>query len=233
MWAQAQKSPAKPPAKPAEKTFEDVTLDTKDGVITMATYYAGPEKKTTVPVILVHDWDGNRTELHSLAMFLQSQGHAVIVPDLRGHGTSIRQRGVDEPIDREKMKGPAIESMLRDIEAAKNYLLQRNNEGKLNIEQLGILGSGFGATLALKWAVGDWNFVSRTGYKMGQDVKAVMLISPRTFKGVHANVELKHRAVGFMSALVVVGTQESSRYTDAKKIVKAFQARIAMRTPKP
>ena len=51
----------------------------------------------------------------------------------------------------------AIESMVLDIEAAKTYLLQRNNEGKLNIEQLGVLGTGFGATLALIWAVGDWS----------------------------------------------------------------------------
>ena len=44
-----------------------------------------------------------------------------------------------------------------DVEAAKTFLMQRNNEGKLNIEQLGVLGCGFGATLAIHWAVHDWN----------------------------------------------------------------------------
>ena len=76
------------------------------------------------------------------------------------------------------MSRAAIESMVLDIEAAKTFLLQRNNEGKLNIEQLGVLGTGFGATLALIWAVGDWNVRNLPTYKMGQDVKAVILVSP-------------------------------------------------------
>jgi len=222
--AQAPPAPKKPAAKPpAEKLFEEVTLETRDGVFVTATYYPGPEKKTTVPLILVHDLKGNRTEYHSLASFLQQLGHAVIVPDLRGHGTSTRQRGTEAPIDADKLNRRGLESMTWDIEASKSFLLQRNNEGKLNIEQLGILGTGFGATLALKWAVSDWNFVSRTTYKMGQDVKAIMLISPRSFKGVNATAELKNRALGFMSALVVVGTQDAMRYADAKKYVKAFR----------
>lgn len=216
--------PPKPPAKPAEAQFEEVTLDAKDGVIVLATYYPGPESKTTVPLILVHDWEGNRTELHSLAMGLQSLGCAVIVPDLRGHGNSIRMRGVERPIERDKMKPREVESMVLDIEAAKSYLLQRNNEGKLNIEQLGILGTGLGGTLALNWAVRDWNVRNLPSYKMGQDVKAVMLISPRqSFKGLNVNLAMRDRSLGYMSALVVVGTQDVSRYADAKKIFKAFQ----------
>jgi pimeloyl-ACP methyl ester carboxylesterase len=221
LWAQAKK----PPAKPAEKTFEDVTLDTKDGVIIQGTYYPGPDKKTTVPLILLHDWNGNRTELHSLAMFLQqSLGHAVIVPDLRGHGTSIRQRGVETPIDREKMNRAALESMLLDVEAAKTFLLQRNNEGKLNIEQLGVLGTGLGATLALNWAVRDWNVRNLPTYKMGQDVKALILVSPlQSFKGVTVNVALKDRNVlGRLSVLTVVGQKDARRYADAKRVHKAF-----------
>jgi pimeloyl-ACP methyl ester carboxylesterase len=222
VWGQAKK----PAAKVPEKTFEDVTLDTKDGVITIATYYPGPEQKTTVPLILVHDWDGNRTELHSLAMFLQQElQHAVIVPDLRGHGVSLRQRGVDEQINREKMNRAAIESAWLDIEAAKAYLMQRNNEGKLNIEQLGVLGTGFGATLAIKWAVRDWNFTSTPALKNGQDVKALILISPRqSFKGVTANQELKSNWLSFMSVLTIVGTQDAARYADAKRMHKAFEA---------
>ncbi len=223
LWAQAKKPAGQQPPEP---TFEDVTLDTKDGVLISATYYPGPEKKTTVPLILIHDWDGNRTELHWLATWLQELGHAVIVPDLRGHGTSVRQRGVDEPISREKMNRPAaIESALWDIEAAKTYLMQRNNEGKLNIEQLGVLGTGFGATLALKWAVQDWSYPSLPTIKRGQDVKALILVSPRrSFKGVHVNKELKSNALGFMSELTIVGTQDAARYADAKQIHKAFES---------
>ena len=222
LWAQAKK----PAAKPAERTFEDVTLDAKDGVIIQCTYYPGPEKKTTVPLILLHDWNGSRTDLHSLAMFLQqSLGHTVIVPDLRGHGTSVRQRGSETEIDREKMNKLGIESMWLDVEAAKTYLLQRNNEEKLNIEQLGVLGVGFGGTLALNWTVRDWSVTNLPTYKMGQDVKALILISPRqTFKGVNVNPALKFRAIlSQVSLLTVVGTQEAARYADAKRFHKAFE----------
>jgi len=223
LWAQAKK----PPAKPAEKSFEDVTLDTKDGVIIQCTYYPGPEKKTTVPLILLHDWNGSRTDLHSLADFLQrTQGATVIVPDLRGHGTSVRRRGVETPIDRDKMNKLDIESMLLDVEAAKTYLLQRNNEEKLNIEQLGVLGVGVGGTLALNWAVRDWQVRNLPTYKMGQDVKALILICPRqTFKGVTVNPVLKERIIlSQISLLMVVGTQDAARYGDAKRIHKAFEA---------
>jgi pimeloyl-ACP methyl ester carboxylesterase len=221
LWAQAKK----PAAKPAEKSFEDVTLDTKDGVIIQCTYYPGPEKKTTVPLILLHDWNGSRTDLHSLAILQQSLGHTVIVPDLRGHGTSVRRRGVEAPIDRDKMNRLDIESMLLDVEAAKTYLLKRNNEEKLNIEQLGVLGVGVGGTLALNWTVRDWSVRNLPTYKMGQDVKALILISPRqTFKGVTVNPVLKDRLIlSQLSLLMVAGTQDASRNADAKRIFKAFE----------
>jgi pimeloyl-ACP methyl ester carboxylesterase len=222
LWAQAKK----PPAKPAEKAFEDVMLDTKDGVIIHCTYYPGPEKKTTVPLILLHDWDGSRTDLHTLANFLQQTlGHAVIVPDLRGHGTSVRLRNSEKPIERDKMNKLGIESMMLDVEAVKSYLLQRNNEEKLNIEQLGVLGVGFGGTLALNWAVRDWQVRNLPTYKMGQDVKALILISPRqTFKGVNVNPALKNSLIlSRISLLLAVGTQDAARHADAKRIFKAFE----------
>ena len=81
--------------KGSEQPFEEVTLQTRDGVLLRCTYYAGPEKKTTVPLIFVHDWDSNRTELHELALFLsQSLNHSVIVPDLRGHGSRCAGRAL-------------------------------------------------------------------------------------------------------------------------------------------
>ena len=219
--AQAKKQPANPP----EQAFEEVSLNAKDGVIVHATYYPGPEKKTTVPLILIHDWSSNRTELHSLAVYLQKElGHTVIVPDLRGHGTSIRQMGTDRPIDPDRMNAPELKTMFRDIEATKTYLLQRHNEGKLNIEQLGVLGVGFGATLAIDWAVRDWNARSTPTFKNGQDVKALILVSPRqSFKGLNVSPLLKHGSLSQIAVLTIVGKQDTDHYADAKKIFKAFE----------
>ena len=235
-WAQAKrpvKKPPRPPAKKEKKTKpEDLTLVTKDGVFLRCTYYAGPESKTTVPLILLHDWDGNRRELQPLALYLQDAKHSVIVPDLRGHGRSMLARnprpgGPELEIDRDKMKGPAVKAMLEDVETAKRFLMARNNEGKLNIEQLGVLGTGFGATLALNWAVWDWSVNSLPTYKMGQDVKALILISPlQSFKGLTTRLALAKSndvALRRMSALVVVGEADIRSYSDAKRIYKAFE----------
>ncbi len=151
LLAQAQKAP--PRAVPQK--FEDVTLTTKDGVFLQCTYYHGPESKQTVPLILLHDWDGQGGELRPLAQYLQRLRHAVIVPDLRGHGKSLQAQGIEEPIDRAKLRRPQIEAMILDVEAVKTFLLGENNDGKLNIEQLGVVGTGFGGLLALNWAVRD------------------------------------------------------------------------------
>ena len=120
----------------------------------------------------------------------------------------------------------ALESMLLDVEAAKTFLLQRNNEEKLNIEQLGVLGTGFGATLALNWAVRDWNVRNLPTYKMGQDVKALILISPRqSFKGVNRELGVEGSlSLSQLSVLIVVGHTRATRYADAKRIYKAFEA---------
>jgi pimeloyl-ACP methyl ester carboxylesterase len=212
-------------SKPEEKKIEEVTLTSKDGWAIRATYYPGPEAKTTVPFILVHDWEGNRTDMHGLADFLQGLGHAVIVPDLRGHGSSATAPGADKPLDLSKMNRGAIESVVLDIEAAKNYLLQRNNEGKLNIEQLCVVGTGFGASLATLWAVNDWAVRDLPTYKMGRDVKALILVSPLvSFKGVTVNEALKARDIlSKISVMTMVGFQDTRRYTDAKRVYKALE----------
>ncbi len=224
--AQEKPKAKKPGAKSApDQQVEDITLITKDRVVLRCTYYHGPPSKETVPLILVHDWDGQRGDLKILAEYLQRMQYAVIVPDLRGHGHSIQVEGSQENLDREKFQRRVIESMLLDIEAAKSFLLKENNEGKLNIEQLGVIGAGFGASLALNWAVGDWHVQNLPTYKMGQDVKALVLVSPlRTFKGTTINMALKDlRVLANLSALIIVGGENSSAVKDAERVHDAFQ----------
>ncbi len=225
----------KPPARktPAEKPkYEDLTLVTKDGVLLRCTYYPGVESKTTVPLILIHDWDGNRRELQPLALYLQRQKHSVLVPDLRGHGRSTLARGPvpgqpEITIDRDKMKRPAVESIGNDIEAAKRFLMEKNNEGMLNIEQLGLVGIGFGGTLALNWSVYDWSIAPLPSIKRGQDVKALVLVSPeQSFKGVTTRLALSSRngvALQRLSAMIIAGSNDSSSLSDAKRIHKGFE----------
>ncbi len=222
--AQTKKAPKR--AKKAAPKFEDITLTTRDGVKLRCTYYPGPETKQTVPMILVHDWGGSRGELHPVALWMQTALKlTVIVPDLRGHGNSMRVAGFEKPIDISKFKGKNMQAMLADIETCKSFLLRENNEGKLNIEQLGIMGTGFGATLALKWAIGDWSVRNLPTFKQGQDIKALILLSPdRSFRGLTINTELKmQRILGHISVLTIVGKEDSSSMSDAQRINKAIE----------
>jgi len=65
---------------------------TDDGLRLTLTYYPGTKGKETVPIVLLHMWKQSRVDYKDLALFLQSKGHAVIVPDLRGHGQSTRSK---------------------------------------------------------------------------------------------------------------------------------------------
>src|SRR6185369_3712246 len=88
----ATAAPTARPKGPKVVEPEDISLDTKDNVTVKATFYAGTLKKEAVPFILIHGLDGQRGDMHSLAVYLQSLGHAAIAPDLRGHGQSKSQK---------------------------------------------------------------------------------------------------------------------------------------------
>ncbi len=224
--AQTETTKVDPRRRPPPPKFEDITLTSRDGVTLQCTYYPGPESKDTVPMILVHDWGGNKGDFHPIAMWMQQQLKlSVITVDLRGHGNSMRVRGMEEPIDREKLKGPALAAMVLDIEACKSHLLKMNNEGKVNIEQLGVLGTGFGATLAMKWAIQDWSVRNLPTYKQGWDVKALILASPqRTFKGFTISNELRKLTIlRNISVLTMVGEEDPKAMGDAKRIHNAFE----------
>ena len=167
----AQNNPQETPPAP-----EQVALETKDGVQLSATWYAGVNKKESIPVIMLHDWDGNRKQFSGLATYLQSIGHSIIVPDLRGHGESLRVKASDMTLDREKFNRNAIAAMGEDIEACKRFLLKKNNGGELNIEFLTVVAAGQSAVLASQWAVKDWSWPVVAGRKQGQDVKALVLL---------------------------------------------------------
>ena len=211
---------------------EDITLETKDGVQLKCTWYAGINGKNTVPVIIVHGWDGNRGQYDRLALFLQSKeggGHAVIVPDLRGHGGSTTWKmpnGDEEDIDRERFTRNDIGAMVQyDMEAVKKHLMEENNAGDLNIELLTVIGSEFGGLIALGFAAQDWSWQQLPTIKQGRDVKALVLISPAmSFKGVTALQPLKHEAVRKrLSVLIVAGRKDRYGYRDAKRMYSQLE----------
>ena len=158
---------------------ETVVLVTKDNVELRAEWFPGKPDKTTVPVILIHDWAGNRKDLYALADFLhREKGFSVIVPDLRGHGQSISRKNSDQEIKAKDFRKNDFIGILEDIEACKRFLVAKNNLGEVNIDLLVIGVVGKMSPFAVDYTLRDWQWPPLAGVKQGQDVKAVVMISP-------------------------------------------------------
>jgi pimeloyl-ACP methyl ester carboxylesterase len=205
------------------KLPRNLELTTKDLVLIHCMYYPGRQDKQTVPVILLHGWEGPRgagsgQDLAALALSLHKAGHAVAVPDLRGHGRStIRQVEGNpiETIDRNAMRPADLQAMMLDVEAVRSFLVEQNNAGHLNIDLLCVVGFEMGSVVALNWIQYDWAVPSFPTFKQGQDVKAFVLVSPeQTFKGVPVRNALSSRVVrSELSAMVIYGTDDAASST--------------------
>ena len=216
---------------------EKVFLKTKDGVRIVAVYFPAFIKtdkskkpnpnvgKGIAPVILIHDWNGRASELFPLASYLQKSKMSVLAIDLRGHGESTTRvvAGQEVKIDRKRIKNSLMQTAAFDIEAGKVFLKEKNNNKQVNIEMLTVIGTGAGAALALNWAAMDWNAKALPNRKQGQDVKALVLLSPKLiYKGINARAALSHRAMrNFISVQTISGARSSSS-KDADKIYDAL-----------
>jgi pimeloyl-ACP methyl ester carboxylesterase len=211
---------------PVEKKIpapEDIELETSDGLQMQATFYGSNQGKNAVPVIMLHAWKGSRADFAGLALDLQARGCAVIVPDLRGHGKSTTiKRGTDTlTIEQPTMRRGDIEAIVtQDLEAVKTFLMERNNAGELNIEKLCVVGNEMGAMLAVNWAVYDWHWAQLPTVKQGQDVKALVLISPpMNFQGINIASSLNQPLLQTgLSVLIIAGKKNSKAMEDAKHV---------------
>lgn len=210
---------------------ETVTLQTRDGLALKATYFASTEGKKAVPILLLHDFKGDRHDFDGLAASLQKEGkHAVLVPDLRGHGDSTRFAGAarGRELTPSRMRRNDFLNMIsEDGNAIFKFLRGRNNAGELNLNKLCIVGAGMGSVIALHWAQGDWNQAIRPfapDKSPGQNVRGLVLLSPTwDFKGVPIKPAITHQDVlREISVLIVVGGDNSSAARDAKRLHKTF-----------
>jgi pimeloyl-ACP methyl ester carboxylesterase len=211
---------------------EELTLITGgDGLQLSLTYYPSNKGKSAIPVILLHEWKSSRSDFAGLAPYLQKYGHAVIVPDLRGHGDSkTRARGRD--LDAAKMSTLDFSMIVpADMEAIREFIRAKNNAGELNINKLCVVGTEMGASVAMQFAVYDWTYGPHgngyygAGFQMGQFVKALVLISPKwSFRGIKlSNLMNNQNVCSRISVMIIVGKEKSSAVSDAKRIYKMFQ----------
>lgn len=217
------------PAKVGEKgkmTIQSLELITKDNVTLRAFYAASEKGKEAVPVIVLHEWKGQASPYSPLVKSLWDAGCAVIVPEFRGHGGSREYTlgGKKREFDLARMgKADVMNIINGDMEAVKKYLREENNEGKLNLNALALIGIREGAVIASHWAVKDLNFPSVGSKKQGQDVKALVLVSPeKMLEGVLLDDTLRDRFFWQLPFFLVVG-RGSPQFADADRFYKRLE----------
>lgn len=205
---------------------EAVDLETRDGLTLKATFLPGNLGKESVPIVLLHGFEGSGNEYAALAKYLQSLGHAVLVPDLRGHGGSVKLKGATRDLKASTMPPSEFAKMVTiDMEKLKGYLMEKNNAGELNIEKLCVVGSEMGAVVAMAWTFRDWSWPKLRDFKQGQDVKALVLISPDwSSHGLKATDLFRFPQIyNSISVLIIVGDGKSSAVEEAKRIHSKFE----------
>lgn len=227
--AQSTQRPARPPRP------ETVTLNTKDFVPLEATYFASTREKKATPVVLLHDYKDTRKVFAEFAQRLQRpestdgvehESFAVLTVDLRGHGDSTKQvfpNGRERELDAARLTTDDLLAMIRfDMEAVRRYLLEKNDEGELNLNKLCLIGVGMGASIATNWAARDWSAPALPTGKQGQDVKALVLVSPRwKYRGVTIQQALRHRDVrSQLAILLLYGKKDADTTGDVRRIYR-------------
>lgn len=220
------------------------SLTTKDGVQLKVTYYPSNAGEQAVPVVLLHDYNESRAVMEPLATMLHNPppelasdlppgppmaARAVVNVDLRGHGdskTAFDDAGGAVELDANGFKvGDFQDMVLYDLEAVRAFLLAENDAGRLNLNKLCLVGTGMGANVALTYAARDWAIPPLAARKQGQDVKALVLISPRrSFKGLVAAEPLKFPPVQQdLSVYFAYGTGDAKLAKECETMVKVFE----------
>lgn len=221
---------------------EVVSLITRDGVQLRITYFpsakrAGTaEAKQVSPVVLLHDQKSNRAVFNALAQRLQDTGDtqkgaafAVLSVDLRAHGESSKQQlpdGTLTTFDPAKLNKQSLLAMTAyDMEAVRSFLIGKNDAGELNLNKLSIVGAGMGANVGVNWALRDWSAPPLAIGKQGQDVKALVLISPTwSLMGLSFQLPMKSRPLKENVAwFIAYGVQDAKVKADIARIEKQLE----------
>jgi len=217
---------------------ENLSLPTKDGVQIKATYYPSDVGEQAVPVVMLHDAKESRAVFDDFARLLQSpttptgvkrDSRAVITVDLRGHGdskTAINRAGVAVELDAANFRTNDYAAMvLQDMEAVRKFLVKKNNAHEFNLNKLCLIGSGMGANVATIWAARDWAIPPLARVKQGQDVKALVLISPRwSFRGLPLKNAIRQPGLRERASFFVAYGNEGGKFkSDARNIHKNLE----------
>jgi pimeloyl-ACP methyl ester carboxylesterase len=231
--------------KPTIPKVQSIPIDANGLTIQCAYFPGGFVQKTeteivakpgkeVVPIILLHGLEGRGADLSALAQALQKQGHAVMVPDLRGHGASNKIKlpsGVEKEVEPAKLGRNDFVSMRDDVEGIKRFLYEQNNQGIVNIELLCLMGADLGGLVATNWIADDWSRRDLPAFKQGKSAKALVMISPiASIKGYNASTAWKHPVFqsNIMSIMLIAGKRDTKSYNEAKQMFNRIERHHAV-----
>ena len=211
-------------------TLKGEDFITSDGVQLVGTYYPSSVGKEAVPVMIIQDLDEDRKTLHPLALALQEQGCAVVTLDVRGQGDSNKlikklpgkNDVVEKPIGKLALNKEVLRRMVEfDIETFKRFLNRQNNDGRLNVKKLCLVGvGGSGCALATAYAAMDCAWASQG---QGADVRALALVSPRLKSGLASMSSPLPRSLNSLAVYMWYGVEDVKVAREGEAIGKMFK----------
>jgi len=218
---------------PEPVELKGAALMTKDGVALTATYYPSNQGKKAVPVVLLHSFNGDRQKFGDLGEYLQNLGYAVLSLDLRFHGKSTNQNGALAAIKQMRTLSPAeyVNMYVKDMEAVRSFLVKENDDGKLNLNALAIVGTEMGAAVAVHFAGYNNCYLPRVEPGLRRmpspDVKGLVLISPSVNNPPSLSIitALKNYPAlkSDLPMLILVGDGNRKALADADRISKLIK----------
>ena len=166
-----------------EARTQRVSFRTADGVTLTATWFE-PSYRPAPAVILVHMLGRSRRDWDGVGFQLAGAGVGALAVDLRGHGDSSWGGGAE---------GADHSVLLRDVEAARRYLLTRSD---VQPSRVGLAGASLGANLVALHAAAD------------PSIASVALLSPSLdYRGLR--IEAAVRKYGSRPMLLVVSDDDA------------------------
>ncbi|MCY3957004.1 MAG: dienelactone hydrolase family protein [Chloroflexi bacterium] len=137
--------PAPPPLPLAGADRGNVTYRTADGIQVVATFTPPGTTPPWPAVVLMHQYQGTRAQWDDLTPDLLAAGLAVLAPDARAHGESLRRVREDGGYDFETDRANTLDGWPDDVAAAVAWLTAR---GDIDSGHLGVGGASVGANTA-------------------------------------------------------------------------------------
>ncbi len=137
--------PAPPPLPFADADRGNVTYRTADGIQVVATFTPPDTAPPWPAVVLMHQYQGTRAQWDEMTRHLLAAGLAVLAPDARAHGESLRRVRPDGGYDFETDRANTLDDWPTDVAAAVDWLTARPD---IDSDHIGVGGASVGANTA-------------------------------------------------------------------------------------